>query len=89
MYGLAGVATFTIVAGPVQPANDRVIHIEAIAPDGSAVPEYTTNLAIHGGFGIWRLTLAPNEPTGTWTIRINDVLGGQRLERTITAVANP
>ncbi len=86
---LGAVATFTIAAGPVQPADGRVIHIEAIAPDGSAVPEYTTNLSIHGGPGIWRLTLASNEPTGTWTIRINDVLGGQRLERAITAVANP
>ena len=86
---LGAVATFTIAAGPAQLADERVVHIEAVAPDGSVVPARTANLAIHGGRAAWRLTLAPNEPTGTWTVRIDDVLGGQRLERRVKAVANP
>jgi len=86
---LGAVATFTIAAGPAQLADERVVHIEAVAPDGSVVPARTANLAIHGGRAAWCLTLAPNEPTGTWTVRIDDVLGGQRLERRVKAVANP
>jgi uncharacterized protein YfaS (alpha-2-macroglobulin family) len=71
----------------VEPAAERVLHIETITPDGMVAHAYTTNLPLHGGHGLWRLPLPLDGPAGNWTIRINDVLSGQRIEHPIAVLA--
>ncbi|HEV2677315.1 MAG TPA: alpha-amylase family protein [Aliidongia sp.] len=59
----------------------RVVHIEALAPDGTIAPPYTTNLVIRRARATWQLPLSSNAAVGDWTIRMVDLLGGRRIER--------
>ena len=84
---LGTVATISMVTSKVELADERIVHIEAIMPDGVVAPAYTTNLPLHGGHSLWRLPLPLDGPAGNWTIRVNDVLSGQRIEHPITVLA--
>lgn len=82
------VAKFTIVPVEITPVSKRVVHIEVTAADGTIVSAYTTNLVVRRGGATWRLPLAPNDATGTWTIQMVDVLDGQTMHRTLKVLGS-
>jgi hypothetical protein len=82
---LGTVAKFVIARAGQATAN-RIIHVEAIGPEGTVIPAYTTNLAVHGANAIWRLPLSTNDPIGEWTIRIVDVLTGRTIDHKLTVL---
>jgi hypothetical protein len=61
-------------------ANQTIVHVEAIAPDGTVIPKYTTNFGVHRAQATWHLPLALNDPIGIWTIRMVDVLANRRID---------
>lgn len=77
---LGSVAEFAITPASIAPALERVVHLQISAPNGRIRPANTVNLAVHGGRAIWRLPLAPDDPVGSWTIRMVDVLSGQTTQ---------
>lgn len=74
-----------VVISSVKPSSaaTSILHVELIAPDGTAVAADTANFALRGTKAIWRLPLTANDPTGKWTIRIVDVLSGQILQQNL------
>lgn len=84
---LGGAAEFAIVTTGANPAAEQVLHIEAFAPDGSAMPAYTTNLSLRGTQARWRLNPGINGPFGNWIIRVTDVLSGQKIEHPIMVLS--
>ena len=79
-------ADFTIrAAGPAW-AGGRVVHLEAVGPEGAAMPLPAANLVLKEGRATWHLTLPVGLPTGDWTIRMTDLLGGRQLERLLAVV---
>ena len=69
-------ATVRLALGTATPAAAHILHMEAIGPDGKAVPHYSGNLQAPGGRATWHLPLAWNDAAGTWTIRVRDMLSG-------------
>jgi hypothetical protein len=80
---LGTVAEFAIRSTGSRPAATRIVHAEAIATDGMVVAGTTTNFALRGRRAVWRLPLALNDPTGSWTIRMADVLADRKTECTL------
>lgn len=77
---LGSTAYLTIAQpGPILTDN-RIAHVEAIAPDGSSIEGDTANLALRGPRITWRAPLKLTDPTGEWTIRVTDVLGSGEIE---------
>jgi hypothetical protein len=79
-------ATFALATSAADPLEDRVVHIEVIAPDGAVATLYTSNVTLHRGRGLWRLSLPQNATAGTWIVRIRDIVGGQQLDHSIVVV---
>ncbi len=89
---LGTVAEFVIAPARITRPAARVVHVEAIAPDGTVMPGYTTNLTVRGARATWRLPLALNHPIGSWTVQVVDVLDGRKIEHKLAvlgAVALP
>ncbi len=81
-------AKFTITPNRVgAAAAARIVHVEAIAPDGTEMAPYATNLAVRAEGTVWQLPLTVNDPTGTWTVRIVDALSGKKAECTIAVIS--
>ena len=80
---LGTLAEFTVMPLGTLPAAERIVHVEASAPDGTVIPAYTTNIAVRGGRATWQLPLSLNDPVGKWTIRMVDVLDGQTMRNTL------
>lgn len=78
-----GTTKWFSVANASNKTSNRAVHVELIAPDGTVVPAYTTNLVLRGRRLFWPLSLPENSLTGDWTIRLNDILGGRQMERSI------
>ncbi len=55
----------------------HVLHVDVVNPSGEIVAYYSGNLLAPGGVAAKRLPLAFNDPTGSWTIRVTDLLSGQ------------
>lgn len=64
------------------PAAKQIFHVEVKNPAGEIQYPYSGNTVAPGGAASKQLTLALNDPAGTWQIRVKDVLSGQ--ERTLS-----
>jgi hypothetical protein len=86
-------AKFNIASIGPPVAAERIVHVEVTAPDGTDIPASASNIVVTGGRATWRLLLPLNDPTGDWTVRAFDVLGGQATQHTLrvtgTGVASP
>jgi hypothetical protein len=80
--------TFAFATSAADVLEDRVVHIEVVAPDHAVADAYTTNLTLHRGRGQWRLALPPNVAAGTWTIRIRDVVGGEQIDHPVAVAGH-
>lgn len=58
-------------------ASSLVFHIDVLNPAGELVPYYSGNVLARAGSTEKVLPLAKNEPTGTWTVQVRDLLSGQ------------
>ncbi len=63
---------------PQTPAAVHVVHVDVIDPNGERVLYYSGNVPANGGHAMKLLPLAQNDLTGIWTLRIRDLLSGQR-----------
>ncbi|MBI3646085.1 MAG: beta-galactosidase, partial [Acidobacteriales bacterium] len=54
-----------------------VLHVDVMDPEGKTVSYYSGNVLAPGGKAGKILPLALNDRTGTWTVRVKDVLTGQ------------
>jgi glycosyl hydrolase family 42 (putative beta-galactosidase) len=84
---LGTAAEFTVTPVGATPAGKRIVHVEAIAPDGTATRALTANITVDGGHAAWQLPLALTDPVGNWTVRIIDVLAGRTMQHTLTVLA--
>jgi hypothetical protein len=57
-------------------AAPGILHVEVVDPDGAAVAHYSGNRLAPAGSASELLPLAVNDKTGTWQIRVRDVLSG-------------
>jgi Beta-galactosidase len=80
-------AKFVIAPAGRAMANQTIVHVETIAPDGTVIPAHTTNLAVHGAHATWHLPLALNDSIGSWTIRMTDVLAGRTIDHKLAVLA--
>jgi hypothetical protein len=83
------VAEFSIAPVGTTPAEKRIVHVEATAPDGTVIPALTANIALNGGLVTWQLPLASTDPIGNWTVRMVDVLAGRTMQHTLTVSGAP
>lgn len=58
-------------------AERSVFHVSVSDPSGREATHYRANVVATGGAGEYVLSLAHNDPTGNWTVRVRDVLSGQ------------
>jgi len=72
-----GAATLQIRLSGTSPKARRVLRVDVINPDGKAVPAYSGNVIATGEVTTKRMTLAFNDPTGTWQVRVTDLLSGR------------
>ncbi len=84
---LGTVAEFAIASVGTTPNSTRIVHVEATAPDGTVVPAFTANIAVHRGHATWHLPLASTDPTGNWTVGMVDVLAARTMQHTLTVLA--
>ena len=59
------------------PEARRVLRVEVLDPEGKIVSAYSGNMIAARADIAKRLTLAFNDPSGEWRIRVTDVLSGQ------------
>ncbi|HEY2533216.1 MAG TPA: beta-galactosidase [Xanthobacteraceae bacterium] len=78
-----GTARWFAIATATNTTGNRVVHVQLIAPDGTVVPGYTTNLVLRGRRLFWRLSFPENSLIGDWRIRLNDILGGRQMDQSI------
>lgn len=78
-----GTARWFAIATATNTTGNRVVHVQLIAPDGTVVPGYTTNLVLRGRRLLWRLSLPENSLIGDWRIRMNDILGGRQMDQSL------
>lgn len=69
--------------GP-SPAAAHVLRVELLDPEGAARPDRGWNLVLRGGAPAdWSLPVGAANRPGTWTLRVTDLLGGERVERVL------
>ena len=66
------------------PAALHLLQLAVIDPDGNEVAHYGGILPAPGGRATWSLPLALNDRPGRWTVRLTDLLSGQRSEAAIS-----
>lgn len=62
------------------PPVDHVCRVEVADPAGKARPEYEDRTLCPDGTGTYVLPLAYNDPVGTWTLRVTEVVSGKATE---------
>lgn len=62
---------------PATAASVHAIHIDIVDGSGKALEPYSGNLLAQNGHAVWSVPIALNDPAGTWTVRVRDVLSGQ------------
>ncbi|HMJ61658.1 MAG TPA: hypothetical protein VK493_07830, partial [Bryobacteraceae bacterium] len=63
------------VAG-ITPAAVHVLHVDVRDPADHLVRCYSGNSLAPGGRTAWELPIAYNDATGTWNVRVHDLLSG-------------
>jgi len=66
----------------------HVVHLDAVPPSGRIVAEDSENLLIPDGAASKPLRLPASAETGSWKIRVTDVLSGQMATATLQVTAN-
>ncbi|HEX7361826.1 MAG TPA: beta-galactosidase [Bryobacteraceae bacterium] len=64
-------------------ARHDVLHVAVLGPDGKPISRYSGNILMSSQGGEKTLPLALNDPAGTWTIAVHDLLSGQKRKTTI------
>ena len=64
-------------------AEKPVLHVEVLDPSGQVASEYCANVLLSGAAGEHTLPLAVSDAPGRWTVRVKDLLSGQRQEAAI------
>lgn len=59
-----------------QASNFHAFRVEALGPDGTAVPVLTQTLAAPGGAAIWQVPFAASDKPGEYTLHVRDVATG-------------
>ncbi len=77
------IATFGIAAEGT-PAATHVVHVDVLNPQGERQLSYSGNVLAKQGHAAKDIPLAVNDPAGTWTVRLHDMLSGQVETRTLT-----
>jgi hypothetical protein len=67
------------LAGHSAAATD-IFHIDVLEPSGKAVEYYSGNIKAPLGAAARDLPMACNGAAGQWTIRVRDLISGQRAE---------
>jgi hypothetical protein len=73
--GETGRARISFVAAT--PAAMHILHVEVTDPTGQLVRHYSGNVRAPLGHAVWELPIAHNDATGTWHLRVHDLLSGQ------------
>jgi hypothetical protein len=86
---LAGPASATLGEHPAFTVTSslpgrRLVRFHVSAPDGTPVPAYSANVLLEGGPARVVLPSALNDPAGTYTLRVTDVVTGAAAEAAIT-----
>jgi hypothetical protein len=68
-------------------AQTDVFHIDVLNPAGEEMNYYSGNILAKSGSGEKALPLATNEATGVWTVRVHDLLSGQKKTATFEVQA--
>lgn len=63
-------------------AQTDAFHIDVLNPAGEEVNYYSENVLARSGAAEKALPLAKNETAGTWTVRVHDLLSGQKKTAT-------
>ena len=63
------------------PADVSIFHIGVRDPQGNPMIDYSGNIIARQGRGAKSIPLAVNDPTGKWTITVQDMLSGQTVTR--------
>ncbi|MFA5865688.1 MAG: sugar-binding protein [Phycisphaerae bacterium] len=61
----------------------HVLHIEVLPPEGEARWFMKRNVAAPDGKTVFRFRMAENDPLGTWTLRITDVMTGMTVTKKV------
>lgn len=72
-----GIVQLSLSFDGAAPAEKQVFHVEMTNPAGELQHPYSGNVVAPGGRASKQIPLALNDPTGTWRIRVQDVLSGQ------------
>src|SRR6185312_12401014 len=76
------VARIGVSFGGETRAQAGVFHIDVLNPAGQEVNYYSGNILAKSGSGEKALPLATNETTGVWTVKVHDLLSGQKKTAT-------
>ena len=90
LFGLTPSQTSISLAGPsagkrgeplafevkATPGGKHLVRCHLFAPDGTFLPIYAKNILIEGADGKVTIPTAHNDPTGTYTLRVTDVVSG-------------
>jgi hypothetical protein len=90
LFGLTPGQTSISLAGPsagkrgeplafevkATPGGKHLVRCHLFAPDGTFLPVYAKNILIEGADGKVTIPMAHNDPTGTYTLRVTDVVSG-------------
>ncbi len=79
--GTSGRIGLTFAAA--SPAAVHIFHVEVADPAAKTVDYYTRNVIAPGGNAGLLLPFAKNDAAGKWTVRVHDLISGQRESATI------
>jgi hypothetical protein len=60
------------------PASLDIVHVDVMNPAGERVLYYSENVFAQSGHAAKQIPLAENDPAGTWTLQVHDLLSGQQ-----------
>lgn len=93
LAGPERVRTGSVAAFRVSRAGDgaaqSIVHIEAVAPDGTVDRARSANLVETSAGATWRLALAGDAAPGNWAVRLIDPMGGATVERHFVVDSRP
>jgi hypothetical protein len=75
------IVDIAVHALPAQ-ANTSVYHVEVRNSQGKEMVFYSGNIIANSG-GVRSIPLAKNDPAGTWTVAVRDVMSGQTITRNL------
>jgi hypothetical protein len=74
-----------VAARATEPGR-HVVRVDVYDPEGAWRSYYSRNVRTEGGTGEFELPFAEDDPNGTWTLKLRDVVTGQEAEVTLKVV---